>query len=307
VATTATAKAAPGTYSFYVEQLATAGQVSYNVSDSVATNAGAMNVVLADGSTFQVDLANADNNMDGVLSAKEVAAAINAAANNNSRVTASTMTVNGQTRLVLTSAQTGADNAVASIDVSGLGDAGLQAACPPDRPHQPTPSSGRRPRRHQGRASLQHLQVSSMSSSPSIRHRAPAMRRSRLTVAPTPAARRQRAELHHRLQHPAGRVRHPDRGRRPHGGVERPTARRSRKMRRSTTTPACATCAIASPALRSATGGQSLINFGISASQGWHADAGHQSSERTIAANPGSSTPCSAAPASASTAACWAR
>jgi flagellar hook-associated protein 2 len=60
-------------------------------------------------------------------------------------------------------------------------------------------------------------------------------------------------------------------------------------------------------ALRSATGGQSLINFGISASQGWHADAGHQSSERTIAANPGSSTPCSAAPASASTAACWAR
>lgn len=125
---TATAKAVPGTYSFYVQQLATAGQVSYNVSDSVATNAGAMNVVLADGSTFQVDLANADNNMDGVLSAKEVAAAINTAANNNSRVTASTMTVNGQTRMVLTSAQTGADNAVASIDVSGLGDAGLQAS-----------------------------------------------------------------------------------------------------------------------------------------------------------------------------------
>ncbi|WP_343729620.1 flagellar filament capping protein FliD [Duganella sp.] len=125
---TANSKAVAGTYSFYVEQLATAGQVSYNVNDSVATNAGAMNVVLADGSTFQVDLANADNNMDGVLSAKEVAAAINSAATNNSRVTASTMTVNGQTRLVLTSSQTGADNAVASIDVSGLGDANLQNA-----------------------------------------------------------------------------------------------------------------------------------------------------------------------------------
>jgi flagellar hook-associated protein 2 len=136
VATTATAKAVPGTYSFYVEQLATAGQVSYNVSDSVATNAGAMNVVLADGSTFQVDLANADSNMDGVLSAKEVAAAINAAANNNSRVTASTMTVNGQHPAGADLGQTGADNAVASIDVSGLGDAGLQAACPPDRAHQ---------------------------------------------------------------------------------------------------------------------------------------------------------------------------
>jgi flagellar hook-associated protein 2 len=124
---TATSTAVPGTYSFYVEQLATAGQVSYNVNDSVATNAGAMNVVLADGSTFQVDLANADSNTDGVLSAKEVAAAINSAAANGSRVTASTMTVNGQSKLVLTSTKTGAANAVASIDVSGLGDANLQS------------------------------------------------------------------------------------------------------------------------------------------------------------------------------------
>ena len=124
---TASSSAVAGSYSFYVEQLATAGQVSYNVADSVATNAGAMNVVLADGSSFQVDLANADSNMDGVLSAKEVAAAINSAANNSSRVTASTMTVNGQTQLVMTSAQTGANNAVASIDVSGLGSASLQS------------------------------------------------------------------------------------------------------------------------------------------------------------------------------------
>ncbi|NVM79776.1 flagellar hook-associated protein 2 [Duganella sp. SG902] len=123
----ATSKAVAGTYSFYVEQLATSGQVSYNVNDSVATNAGAMNVMLADGSSFQVDLANADSNMDGVLSAKEVAAAINSAANNGSRVTASTMTVNGQSKLVLTSAKTGAANGVASIDVSGLGDANLQS------------------------------------------------------------------------------------------------------------------------------------------------------------------------------------
>jgi flagellar hook-associated protein 2 len=125
---TASANAVGGTYSFYVEQLATAGQVSYNVNDSVATNAGAMSVTLADGSSFQVDLASADNNKDGVLSAKEVAAAINSAAANGSRVTASTMTVNGQSKLVLTSNKTGADNAVASIDVSGLGDAGLQAS-----------------------------------------------------------------------------------------------------------------------------------------------------------------------------------
>ncbi|MRW90750.1 flagellar filament capping protein FliD [Duganella sp. FT80W] len=127
---TATAKsgAAAGTYSFYVQQLATAGQVSYNVADSAATNAGSMNVVLADGSNFTVDLANADSNSDGVLSAKEVAAAINTAAANDSRVTASTMTVNGTSKLVLTSTATGVDNAVASIDVSGLGDSSLQSS-----------------------------------------------------------------------------------------------------------------------------------------------------------------------------------
>ncbi|GJJ04106.1 lateral flagellar hook-associated protein 2 [Duganella rhizosphaerae] len=123
----ATASAVAGTYSFYVEQLATAGQVSYNVNDSAATSAGSLKVMLADGSNFQIDLANADSNMDGKLSAKEIAAAINVAATNNSRVTASTLTINGQPKLVLTATQTGADNAVASLDVSGLGDPALQS------------------------------------------------------------------------------------------------------------------------------------------------------------------------------------
>lgn len=123
----ANSKAVAGTYSFYVEQLATAGQVSYNVADSIATNAGSLNIALADGSTFQVALTNADSDLDGKLSAKEIAAAVNVAATNNSRVSASTMTVNGVSKLVLTSTQTGANNAVASIDVSGLGDPALQA------------------------------------------------------------------------------------------------------------------------------------------------------------------------------------
>jgi flagellar hook-associated protein 2 len=125
---TATSSAQAGTYSFYVEQLATAGQVSYNVGDSSAAGAGSMNVTLADGTAFKVDLASADSNKDGTLSAKEVAAAVNAAADNKSRVTASTMTINGQTRLVFTSNLTGKDNAVASIDTSGLGDPALASA-----------------------------------------------------------------------------------------------------------------------------------------------------------------------------------
>jgi len=65
--------------------------------------------------------------LNNALSAKEIAAAINLEATNNSRVTASTLTVNGQTRLVLTSNVTGQANGVAGIDVSNLGDANLQA------------------------------------------------------------------------------------------------------------------------------------------------------------------------------------
>ena len=125
---TADSTAVAGTYSFYVEQLATAGQVSYNVADSAASGAGSMNIMLADGSSFQVDLANADSNGDGTLTAKEIAAAVNATAANNSRITASTLTVNGQPTLLLKSTDTGAANGIASIDTSGLGSGALQAA-----------------------------------------------------------------------------------------------------------------------------------------------------------------------------------
>jgi len=126
---TATASAAAGNYQFYVEQLATVGQVSYSgITDSAVTGAaaGTLAVKLADGSSFTVSLANGDKDLNNVLSAKEIAAAINLEATNNSRVTASTLTVNGQTRLVLTSNLTGQSNGVAGIDVSNLGDANLQ-------------------------------------------------------------------------------------------------------------------------------------------------------------------------------------
>jgi flagellar hook-associated protein 2 len=112
---TASASAIAGTYQFYVETLATAGQVSYSgVTDSnvVGAAAGTLSVKLADGSSFTVNLANGDKDLNNVLSAKEIAAAINLEATNNSRVTASTLTVNGQTRLV---------------DTANLGDPALQA------------------------------------------------------------------------------------------------------------------------------------------------------------------------------------
>lgn len=117
---TAGATAAAGTYNFYVERLATAGQVSYGgVTDTSAAGSGSLNVVLADGSNFNVNLTNSDKNLDGVLTAQEIAAAINIAADNGARVTASTLTVNGEPSLVLTANYTGADNAV-SLDASGV-------------------------------------------------------------------------------------------------------------------------------------------------------------------------------------------
>ncbi|KQV61705.1 MULTISPECIES: flagellar filament capping protein FliD [unclassified Duganella] len=127
---TANASAVAGNYQFYVEQLATVGQVSYSgMTDSGVTGAGAgsLAVKLADGSSFTVSLANGDKDLNNALSAKEIAAAINMEATNNSRVTASTLTVNGQTRLVLTSNVTGQANGVAGIDTTGLGDPALQA------------------------------------------------------------------------------------------------------------------------------------------------------------------------------------
>src|SRR5476649_1196454 len=94
---TATTQALPGSYSFYVQQLATAGQVSYGgLTSTTAAGSGSLDVTLANGSKFTVDLANADTNGDGQLSAKEIAAAINAAAQNNSQVTASTLTIRSE-------------------------------------------------------------------------------------------------------------------------------------------------------------------------------------------------------------------
>ncbi|MRX09662.1 flagellar filament capping protein FliD [Pseudoduganella sp. FT25W] len=123
---TATAKptAAAGTYSFYVQQLATAGQMAYNVP-TVTSAGGSMSIALNTGAPIGVDLTTADSNNDGFLSAKELAAAINASPDNKSRITASTITVNNVQQLVLTSTQTGKDNAVAAITTAGGADPGL--------------------------------------------------------------------------------------------------------------------------------------------------------------------------------------
>lgn len=123
----ASAGAVGGSYSFYVERLATAGQVAYGgLSDIDAASAGGLTVTLADGTSFTVTLANADKQPDGKLTAKEIAAAINSAADNKSSVTASTMTIDGKQTLILTSNATGKGGEI-TLSASGFNGADADA------------------------------------------------------------------------------------------------------------------------------------------------------------------------------------
>lgn len=117
---TASSTAQAGSYSFFVEQTATAHQVAFSNMPSVPVPSGGPLVVqLGDGSSFTVDLTAADTDGDGSLSPTEVARAVNQATDNNGKINAALMTVGGQTKLVLTSGSTGLDGQI-TLDTSGL-------------------------------------------------------------------------------------------------------------------------------------------------------------------------------------------
>ncbi len=119
--------ATPGSYSFYVESLASSHQLSSGTLAATVPTAGAgsFSIQLQDGSSFDVDLATADGNGDGDLTPAEIARAINQAS--GGKVSAATLTVNGQQRLVLNSGVGGADGEI-TLDAAAVGDAGLRAA-----------------------------------------------------------------------------------------------------------------------------------------------------------------------------------
>ncbi len=124
--------AAAGTYSLFVKQVATAGQVSYNSVADGADLGGTLKVKLSDESSatatpisFDVDLSatNADTDKDGKLSVRELASAINRASGNAGQVSAGVVTIGTETRLVLTSKNTGVANTI-SLDPSGTATGG---------------------------------------------------------------------------------------------------------------------------------------------------------------------------------------
>lgn len=113
---TASPTAAGGTYSFFVKQLATAGQVSYTGLTETKSN-GTLGIKMGGAPAFNVDLNAADTDGNGKLSTRELAAAINGASGNSSLVTASIVTTGTTSELVLTAKNTGAATAI-TIDTS---------------------------------------------------------------------------------------------------------------------------------------------------------------------------------------------
>jgi flagellar hook-associated protein 2 len=115
---TASSKAAAGTYAFFVKQIATASQVSLTgLTDSTGV-AGTLKLNMGGALAFDVDMAAA-NTDGGALSTRELAAAINGAAGNAGKVTASIVTTGGTAELVLTARDTGLNSAI-TLDTSGI-------------------------------------------------------------------------------------------------------------------------------------------------------------------------------------------
>lgn len=119
--------ATPGSYSLYVERLATASQVAYRgLADSAAAG-GTLGIELGGAAAFTVDLAAADANADGTLTPREMAAAINGAGANGARVSASLVTIGGNTQMILTAKASGAASTI-TLDTSAVADPALKAA-----------------------------------------------------------------------------------------------------------------------------------------------------------------------------------
>jgi flagellar hook-associated protein 2 len=131
----AKSSAAAGTYSLFVQQVATAGKVSYDNVPDATTASGTLSVNVGGATPFDIDL-SAANTDGGTLSVREIATAINNASGNTGLVSAGVITVptvdaNGNVtgsamRLVLTSKNTGAASTI-GLSVSGA-DPSLQSA-----------------------------------------------------------------------------------------------------------------------------------------------------------------------------------
>jgi len=116
---TASPTAAPGTYAFFVEKLAASSQVAFSGLKEDTGVGGELVIEMGGAPAFKVNMTTADSDGNGKLSPRELAAAINSAPGNASKVTASIITTGTTSELVLTAKATG-ENTKITINTSGI-------------------------------------------------------------------------------------------------------------------------------------------------------------------------------------------
>ena len=114
---TANSEAQAGTYTFYVQQLATAQQSTFNIANGDIPGSGTFTITMGD-SEMDIDLAQADSNADGSVSVSELCDAINGS-EDNPGVTATLVNTGDSTTLMLTADETGTDSAF-TVSTSGI-------------------------------------------------------------------------------------------------------------------------------------------------------------------------------------------
>jgi flagellar hook-associated protein 2 len=123
VTASANSEAQPGTYSFYVTQLAQTQQDSFAMADDTIPAQGTVTLTMGE-DTMDIDLASADGDGDGYLDGNELVDAINDS-DENPGVTATLMKTDDGNTIMLSSDQSGEASAF-SVSVSGNSD--LQSA-----------------------------------------------------------------------------------------------------------------------------------------------------------------------------------
>lgn len=136
---TADSTAQPGSYSFYVESLASAQQFAYQgIADNDVPTSGVVSISLGDSEdVISIDLSTIDEDGDGLNSVSEFADAVNDSPDNPG-VTASLVKSNGQTSLLLTSDDTGAANTL-HVEMTNVPDSTFSQSL--SAPQQLSPAS----------------------------------------------------------------------------------------------------------------------------------------------------------------------
>ena len=127
----ADSKALTGSYQIFVEQVASAHQVSTSMpSDLEATTQVPTTGVLEftiDGETFTLDLSSIDSDSDGIATIADLSSAINNHPDNPG-VNATLVRSNGKTHFMLASEKTGLKNSI-NVTASGTGDSIRECFC----------------------------------------------------------------------------------------------------------------------------------------------------------------------------------